>query len=199
MGWVDYTGWAFVAVGAGGLLYAVGYSVGVWVRHRVQVRRSVALAAGIADEVRLSLVVDDPTEIDGPANPWAVCGCGHLWLRHDVDEYPGDGSETCCVEGCDQNGCPGRSDGEVLQVDGPPAPAWVPLHPAALLLPALDEDPVAQRLGLDYTRPDRYADMGLVPYGLAEVHSGCLAARRDAAADWICGRCAESFVRAAIR
>lgn len=36
------------------------------------------------------------------------CACGHLWLLHDVEEYRGDGSETCCVEGCPQTGCPGR-------------------------------------------------------------------------------------------
>lgn len=36
------------------------------------------------------------------------CSCGHPWLRHDVEEYRGDGSETCCVEGCPQIGCPGR-------------------------------------------------------------------------------------------
>jgi hypothetical protein len=43
-----------------------------------------------------------------PTNPWASCPCGHLWLCHDVNEYSGDGTETCCVEGCDQTGCPGR-------------------------------------------------------------------------------------------
>lgn len=43
-----------------------------------------------------------------PMNPWGYCPCGHLWLRHDVDEYRGDDSEMCCVEGCDQTKCPGR-------------------------------------------------------------------------------------------
>ena len=43
-----------------------------------------------------------------PYDPHAFCACGHLWLRHDVEEYGGDGSETCCVEGCSQEGCPGR-------------------------------------------------------------------------------------------
>lgn len=43
-----------------------------------------------------------------PHPPWACCGCGHIWLRHDVEEYPGDGSEMCCVEGCRQRDCPGR-------------------------------------------------------------------------------------------
>ena len=43
------------------------------------------------------------------ARPWyARCDCGHLWLHHDIDEYRGDGTETCCVEGCDQVGCPGK-------------------------------------------------------------------------------------------
>lgn len=37
-----------------------------------------------------------------------ACDCGHLWDRHDVEEYRGDGTEACCVEGCDQIGCPGR-------------------------------------------------------------------------------------------
>jgi hypothetical protein len=43
-----------------------------------------------------------------PPTPWTNCPCEHPWLRHDVDEYRGDGTETCCVEGCDQTGCPGR-------------------------------------------------------------------------------------------
>lgn len=41
--------------------------------------------------------------------PTLNCPCGHSWMAHDVDEFPGDGSETCCVEGCDQTGCPGRT------------------------------------------------------------------------------------------
>lgn len=48
----------------------------------------------------------------GPAynsTPFGLCPCGHLWLNHDVDEYSGDGSETCCVWGCTQAGCPGRT------------------------------------------------------------------------------------------
>lgn len=40
-------------------------------------------------------------------NPWACCPCGHPWIRHDVDERAGDGTDRCCVEGCDQVGCPG--------------------------------------------------------------------------------------------
>ena len=44
-----------------------------------------------------------------PYNPWVWCSCGHMWMRHDVNEYSGDGTETCCVEGCDQRGCPGRA------------------------------------------------------------------------------------------
>jgi hypothetical protein len=42
-------------------------------------------------------------------NPWALCPCGHPWLLHDIEEYSGDGTETCCVEGCSQAGCPGRA------------------------------------------------------------------------------------------
>jgi hypothetical protein len=41
-------------------------------------------------------------------NPDAHCLCGHPWGIHDVDEYRGDGSEMCCVTGCEQKGCPGR-------------------------------------------------------------------------------------------
>lgn len=36
------------------------------------------------------------------------CPCGHLFLHHDIAEYDGDGSDLCCVEGCDQASCPGR-------------------------------------------------------------------------------------------
>lgn len=35
------------------------------------------------------------------------CACGHLMIHHDIDEHPG--TELCCVEGCDQKGCPGRT------------------------------------------------------------------------------------------
>lgn len=45
-------------------------------------------------------------------SPFDHCACGHMWLWHDVDEYTGDGSETCCVDGCEQNGCPGRQPQE---------------------------------------------------------------------------------------
>lgn len=38
----------------------------------------------------------------------ARCPCGHLWLHHDIDEHPGDNSELCCIEGCNQTECPGR-------------------------------------------------------------------------------------------
>ncbi|WP_020525872.1 hypothetical protein [Catelliglobosispora koreensis] len=37
-----------------------------------------------------------------------LCGCGHSWSLHDIEEYPGDGSDLCCVTDCDQIGCPGR-------------------------------------------------------------------------------------------
>ncbi len=40
---------------------------------------------------------------------WQYCPCGHLWLVHDIEEYDGDGSDTCCAEGCDQVGCPGKT------------------------------------------------------------------------------------------
>ncbi len=53
-----------------------------------------------------------------PANPWGYCPCGHLWMRHDVNEYSGDGSETCCVEGCSQHGCPGHKE-KSLRLDLP--------------------------------------------------------------------------------
>jgi len=53
--------------------------------------------------------VTDPYGGRDPMNPWTRCACGHLWMSHDIEEYTGDGSETCCVVGCDQVGCPGRS------------------------------------------------------------------------------------------
>jgi hypothetical protein len=45
-----------------------------------------------------------PTTPEKPSH----CPCGHVWHAHDVDEYSGDGSEMCCVHGCEQSGCPGR-------------------------------------------------------------------------------------------
>lgn len=42
------------------------------------------------------------------ADWFSYCPCGHLWLHHDVNEYSGDGTEMCCVDGCTQTGCPGR-------------------------------------------------------------------------------------------
>jgi len=53
--------------------------------------------------------VSDMERAFDPLNPWGTCPCGHFWLQHDVDEYSGDGSETCCVDGCAQTGCPGRA------------------------------------------------------------------------------------------
>lgn len=57
----------------------------------------------------------DRTEWDDQGMPWvdtsnphALCACGHPWAIHDVNEYRGDGTETCCVTGCEQTGCPGR-------------------------------------------------------------------------------------------
>jgi hypothetical protein len=46
---------------------------------------------------------------------FSQCDCGHLYLFHDIEEYAGDGSDICCVEGCNQVGCPGRQ----------PRPDWV--------------------------------------------------------------------------
>lgn len=37
-----------------------------------------------------------------------ACHCGHPWGIHDVYEYDGDGTEMCCVFGCEQLGCPGN-------------------------------------------------------------------------------------------
>lgn len=37
-----------------------------------------------------------------------ACDCGHRWVKHDAHAHPGDGTETCSVPGCDQQGCPGR-------------------------------------------------------------------------------------------
>lgn len=48
------------------------------------------------------------SRVDDPTWAWNVCPCGHLWMHHDVEEYRGDGSEMCCVDGCDQVACPGK-------------------------------------------------------------------------------------------
>jgi hypothetical protein len=53
-------------------------------------------------------VTVDPYAGRDPTNPWGYCACGHPWMRHDVEEYTGDESEMCCVEGCDQAQCPGK-------------------------------------------------------------------------------------------
>lgn len=39
----------------------------------------------------------------------SLCPCGHAWLLHDVLAHDGDGTDLCCVEGCDQKACPGRT------------------------------------------------------------------------------------------
>lgn len=44
------------------------------------------------------------------SDPFSLCPCGHAWMAHDIEEYDGDGSDTCCVEGCSQVGCPGRGE-----------------------------------------------------------------------------------------
>lgn len=61
------------------------------------------------------------TELDENGQPWidtsnphALCECGHPWGIHDVNEYRGDGSETCCVTGCAQKGCPGRRPAVIM-------------------------------------------------------------------------------------
>jgi hypothetical protein len=38
-----------------------------------------------------------------------LCRCGHAMALHDIYE-PSDPRELCCVQGCDQNGCPGREN-----------------------------------------------------------------------------------------
>lgn len=50
-----------------------------------------------------------------PVYTQGKCDCGHPWGIHDVNEYKGDGTETCCVHGCDQNGCPGRTQSPLPQ------------------------------------------------------------------------------------
>jgi hypothetical protein len=42
-------------------------------------------------------------------NPWARCPCGHLLLHHDFNEHPDDGTLLCCLDRCDQVGCPGQA------------------------------------------------------------------------------------------
>ena len=61
-----------------------------------------------------------------PNDPWALCPCGHPWLRHDVEEYREDGTETCCVEGCSQVGCPGRTRDFQEPAPVPPCPECGP-------------------------------------------------------------------------
>jgi hypothetical protein len=43
--------------------------------------------------------------------------CPHGGLLHDVEEFRGDGTETCCVEGCECRGPEAR--GLVAAEDGP--------------------------------------------------------------------------------
>lgn len=72
--------------------------------------------------------------------------CGHLWPFHDIEEYDGDGSDTCCVEGCDQSGCPGgRCAGRRVR--------RVP-RPARRLRPA------AARMESERHVPRRWPDLG---------------------------------------
>jgi hypothetical protein len=64
---------------------------------------------------RLPILEDETTEHASEGTPslprsaFDRCPCGHPWIRHDIEEYDGDGSDTCCVEGCSQVGCPGRT------------------------------------------------------------------------------------------
>ncbi len=44
--------------------------------------------------------------------PWEYCACGHLMLLHDVEDMDGT-NPTCCVDGCDQNGCNQNQDRRV--------------------------------------------------------------------------------------
>lgn len=46
-------------------------------------------------------------------NWWDRCRCGHEWLTHDIERYPGDDTDMCCVEGCEQLGCPGTTRDEI--------------------------------------------------------------------------------------
>lgn len=44
------------------------------------------------------------------------CPCGHAWMFHDIEEWDGDGSDLCCVEGCDQKACPGKQSKDEIEV-----------------------------------------------------------------------------------
>lgn len=66
-----------------------------------------------------------------PTNAFGRCPCGHLWLSHDVEEYTGDGSETCCVHSCRQEGCPGRRDRTVDELLEDMAPDLLRINPGA--------------------------------------------------------------------
>jgi hypothetical protein len=47
-------------------------------------------------------------------------------------------------------------------------------------------------------KPVKYSGRIPTPYGLGVVHSGCLVARRDAAADHICAECGDTFTRVGV-
>lgn len=46
--------------------------------------------------------------------PWDWCGCGHLFLLHDVEDFDGT-NPTCCVDGC-SGGC-AQNPGPELPTD----------------------------------------------------------------------------------
>lgn len=48
---------------------------------------------------------------------WDWCRCGHPMLLHDADDMDGT-DPTCCVEGCDQNGCNGAEQRTRLDAPG---------------------------------------------------------------------------------
>lgn len=53
--------------------------------------------------------IGDTTVTTTASRAFTRCPCGHLFLHHDINDCDGDGSDLCCVEGCDQRACPGRN------------------------------------------------------------------------------------------
>ncbi len=56
-------------------------------------------------------------------DPWQFCPCGHLWLLHDVEDLNGT-NPTCCVDGCDQEGCRDRDRALVEAIEARDAECW---------------------------------------------------------------------------
>jgi len=144
-----------------------------------------------------------PAEKTSPPAWLERCACGHIWLRHDVAEFSGDGTaELCCVEGCDQNGCPGRARMAVV-LD--PAPGWRQARPGETpgqlgpqLVdpgPTLREETIDVPTGVPLIPLERLYDAGgMVKLGRNILHDHCLFLRREGRYREICAECRPSLV-----